>query len=476
MDFLIKHRKAFLTLLVLVFLFAYCWSIKVDKEKYTAIYRHGIEQIDAGNYQEGLRILTELGDFQDSLKYIEEARNGIMFDQAEVDYYKGNYDKAKEAFTELSNKPDFKKADEARVYIEKIDAKLSEKDPRSADYDEANRLLESGNYEKAMDIFSSLGEYEQSKEMAKRCDIAMKIISRSTTISAGTQISAGVTTDGSAEACGNNPITEEVREWKNIVSISVFGSLAVGLRTDGTVVTAGRLNDPYRIETGNWEDIVSVSVGDLYVVGLRSNGTLVAQGYNGDHQMDIDDWTNIKYIDTGWRHTVGLTYDGKVKIAGLRRGDEKLIENNPEWNDIIMIAAGGGDPRPTGGKGHTVGLKSDGTVVAIGDNSKGQCNVNGPEWRDIVSIAAGEFHTVGLTKDGDIVTTNEGSKEDIAKWKEDGYKMIAISAGYGTTFALDTEGGVHCTGYDKQNQLKIDDWDKLAVHPEEWKSTQPDFY
>lgn len=30
---------------------------------------------------------------------------------------------------------------------------------------------------------------------------------------------------------------------------------------------------------------------------------------------------------------------------------------------------------------HTVGLKSDGTVVAVGDNKYGQCDISG--WRDI---------------------------------------------------------------------------------------------
>ena len=36
---------------------------------------------------------------------------------------------------------------------------------------------------------------------------------------------------------------------------------------------------------------------------------------------------------------------------------------------------------------HTVGLKSDGTVVAVGDNSYGQLNVG--SWSGIVQVAAG---------------------------------------------------------------------------------------
>lgn len=33
------------------------------------------------------------------------------------------------------------------------------------------------------------------------------------------------------------------------------------------------------------------------------------------------------------------------------------------------------------GRGHTVALKSDGTVVAVGDNTYGQCNVS--SWHNI---------------------------------------------------------------------------------------------
>jgi len=50
----------------------------------------------------------------------------------------------------------------------------------------------------------------------------------------------------------------------------------------------------------------------------------------------------------------------------------------PEPEYTSMVAAGGY---------HTVGLKDDGTVVAVGWNELGQCNVGG--WTDITQVAAG---------------------------------------------------------------------------------------
>ena len=40
-------------------------------------------------------------------------------------------------------------------------------------------------------------------------------------------------------------------------------------------------------------------------------------------------------------------------------------------------------------------------MVAVGDNEYGQCDVG--DWTDIVAISAGGWHTLGLKSDGSIV-------------------------------------------------------------------------
>ena len=62
------------------------------------------------------------------------------------------------------------------------------------------------------------------------------------------------------------------------------------------------------------------------------------------------------------------------------------------WTDIVAISAG---------SSHTIGLRSDGTVVATGYNKYGQCSVGG--WTDVVAISGGTNHTLGLRSDGSIV-------------------------------------------------------------------------
>ncbi len=67
---------------------------------------------------------------------------------------------------------------------------------------------------------------------------------------------------------------------------------------------------------------------------------------------------------------------------------------------------------------HTVGLKSDGTALAVGWNEYGQCDVD--EWTDIVAISAGSHHTVGLKSDGTVVAVgdNDDGECDVDEWTD----------------------------------------------------------
>ena len=79
------------------------------------------------------------------------------------------------------------------------------------------------------------------------------------------------------------------------------------------------------------------------------------------------------------------------------------------FDNDIMISAG---------NYHTVYLKADGTVVAVGNNRDGQCNVYG--WKDIIAISAGLYHTVGLKSDGTVVAVGENGDGqcDVSKFNK----------------------------------------------------------
>lgn len=95
----------------------------------------------------------------------------------------------------------------------------------------------------------------------------------------------------------------------------------------------------------------------------------MAVGNNEYGVCDVSDWSNIVAIAAGAYHTVGLKSDGTVVTTGQNIDDQDYIS---QWRDIIAVAAG---------LHHTVGLKSDGTVVAVGYNEYGECDIS--DWRDL---------------------------------------------------------------------------------------------
>ena len=101
-------------------------------------------------------------------------------------------------------------------------------------------------------------------------------------------------------------------------------------------------------------------------------------------QCDVDDWHDIVTIAAGEYHTIGLRSDGTVVECGLNEAGQCAVGG---WRDIIAIDAG---------DYHTAGLRRDGTVVACGLETYGACSVAG--WRDVCAIAAGGDYTLALVR------------------------------------------------------------------------------
>ncbi len=66
------------------------------------------------------------------------------------------------------------------------------------------------------------------------------------------------------------------------------------------------------------------------------------------------------------------------------------------WNNIVQVAAG---------QWHTVRLKSDGTVVAVGSNERGQCNTADWNLRPLSSLTS-MGTSIQITRTSSNITTN----------------------------------------------------------------------
>ena len=117
-------------------------------------------------------------------------------------------------------------------------------------------------------------------------------------------------------------------------------------------------------------------------------------------------------VSAGGSHTVGLKSNGTVVGVGYNYWGQLNVGS---WSNIVQVAAG---------HQHTVGLRSNGTVVGVGDNSGDQVNVG--SWTNIVQVAAGANHTVGLKTDGTVVAVgNSESYPNVSSWSN----IVQVAAG-----------------------------------------------
>ncbi|MBR5095089.1 MAG: hypothetical protein IK095_08345, partial [Oscillospiraceae bacterium] len=152
----------------------------------------------------------------------------------------------------------------------------------------------------------------------------------------------------------------------------------------------------------------------------------------------------------GSTHTVGLRADGTV----VAKGDNSHHQCNVDgWSDIVAIAAGSGSS-------HTVGLRADGTVVAKGQDRYLQCKVGG--WTDIVAIDAGFFHTLGLRADGTVVAAGQDISGIyyVGDWTD----IVAIAAGHSHLLGLRADGTVVARGsYLHGPSCDLADWGGIKI-------------
>ena len=150
-------------------------------------------------------------------------------------------------------------------------------------------------------------------------------------------------------------------------------------------------------------------------------------------------------LSAGNNHTIGLKTDGTVVATGDNGYGQCDVS---AWTDIISVSAG---------YNHTVGLRTDGTVLATGDNQYNQCDVSG--WTDIVAVSAGYGHTVGLKKDGTVIATGDNGYDqcDVSGWTD----IVAVSAGYNHTVGLKVDGTVVAVGDHTLGQCNVSQWTNI---------------
>ena len=223
----------------------------------------------------------------------------------------------------------------------------------------------------------------------------------------------------------------------------------------GSITTPGEGTYPY--DEGMVVDLVAeAEEGYQFVAWTGDVGTIedvhaahTAITMHGSYSIGANfERIPVPMVAGGAWHTLGLKSDGTVVAAGYNSYGQCDVGN---WTDIIQVDGGGE---------HTVGLRSDGTVVAAGRNDYGQCDVG--NWTGIIQVVAGRQHTVGLKSDGTVVAVglNEYRQCNVGNWTD----IIEIAAGANSwhTVGLKSDGTVVAVGGNWDGECDVADWTDIT--------------
>ena len=222
------------------------------------------------------------------------------------------------------------------------------------------------------------------------------------TVSAGDYHTVAMKADGTIWAWGD----------------SADGTLGTGETYSGIIVST-----PTQIGTDKWK---AIATGQGHTMAVRADGALFGWGANGVGQLgdqsNLEGRNPILVgVDTDWadvtvrgNQTVARKTNNKLFAWG-HNADGQLGDGTLVNKDLPTPVDDNAWKAIASGDSHSVALKDDGTLWAWGDNAEGQCgggevelgkNKNRPfsvgAGSGFVAIDAGEAHTVAMKANGTI--------------------------------------------------------------------------
>jgi len=237
----------------------------------------------------------------------------------------------------------------------------------------------------------------------------------------------------------------------NFVEVAVY-SLTIDKTPGGSVTTPGEGTFPYDGGTVVILVVDAADFGGYRFINWTGDVGTIANVYvavttiimNGDYSITAH--FDSYMVSAGAGHTVGLKSNGAVVATGHNVYGQCDVDGwGPGIPSITQVSAGGY---------HTVGLRGGGTVVAVGAKDDGQCDVD--TWTGIAQVSAAGWHTVGLKDDGTVVAAgrNNYGQRDVGGWTY----ITQVDAGWGHTVGLKNDGTVGATGLNGEGQCDVDAW------------------
>jgi hypothetical protein len=265
----------------------------------------------------------------------------------------------------------------------------------------------------------------------------------------------------------SHQITIPAAAQSGVLAISAGCNHSVALKTGGTVIAWG--DDTFHqteVPAAAKSSIGVISAGCNHTLALTAAGRIVAWGDNTYGQTKVPSLpSGYRWfaISAGERFSAGVAYKGSAlrsytwgdstdssavtpwPVKDIEAGDGTVLFRK---SDGTVSIAGAYPPElvpPAGlsgvvaadiGRQHAVALKSNGKVVAWGDNTYGQTAVPGT-LTSVTAISAGGYHTLALRSNGAIVAWGRNDVgQSTVPAPPAGFHYSAVAAGTQHSLAI----------------------------------------
>lgn len=194
--------------------------------------------------------------------------------------------------------------------------------------------------------------------------------------------------------------------------------------------------------------VQALALKDAGKIGEAAIAFAKLDGFMDARQQSFALWQELfqaETISAGSLCMAAVRSDGTVVTSGPMWQEDYPQRQAESWAGIISVSCG---------LKHILGIREDGTVVAAGENSQGQCNVS--TWRDIVLVRAGDGFSMGLTADGTVVCAG-AAPEGVAGWTG----VVALECADNHVIGLRFDGTVLAAGGDEWGECAVTDMENV---------------